>query len=283
MKYIVLLLIFCCFNTIYSQEASTEQFNTPTENKQINSMVSNTSNVSSPNASAAEILDELSVSATADASVLDFSSDGENDDSTFSVPNVISPDQELEKEAKHEWFEDVDKINGQLFEKKYSEAIYLLKNLIADLRQQQRHKINAFFPKSFESFSETNDKGSLGSFVSQTEHFGVLFSKRYKRQENPNDTIEINVVFDDPSIGEYINVIKNPKYVEGFDNTKVVKIRNKYNALETFSEEEGYFERNILVNEQLLLNVLATGLVEKDSIDKFCDGIDILQLEGYLK
>ena len=179
--------------------------------------------------------------------------------------------------------EDVSQVNQHLFQNKYSEAIYLLKNLIADLRQQQRLKISAFFPKSFEAFSETTEKGSLGSFVSQTEHFGVLFSKRYKREENPNDTIEINVVFDDPSIGEYINVIKNPKYVEGFDNTKVVKIRDRYNALETFSEEEGYFERNILVNEQLLLNVLATGVVEKASIDQFCETIDIKNLEKYLK
>jgi hypothetical protein len=202
---------------------------------------------------------------------------------TSNSEDLLESEDVLTKSNKHEWLEDVDNINGQLIEKKYSEAIYLLKNLIADLRQQQRLKINAFFPKDFEAFSETNEKGSLGSFVSQTEHFGVLFSKRYKRQENPNDTIEINVVFDDPSIGEYINVIKNPKYVEGFDNTKVVKIRDRYNALETYSEEEGYFERNILVNEQLLLNVLATGLIEKTSIDSFCNGIDISRLEQYLK
>ena len=262
---------------VYAQDVNSESVDISTSNMEIISK-----NVSNE----VDVIDELSVSATTDISVLDFSGDDEKYDIKDSDTNMgetlVSKEDEI-LNLRHEWFEDVDKINGQLIEKKYSEAIYLLKNLIADLRQQQRLKINAFFPKAFETYSETTEKGSLGSFVSQTEHFGVLFSKRYKREENPNDTIEINVVFDDPSIGEYINVIKNPKYVEGFDNTKVVKIREQYNALETYSEEEGYFERNILVNEQLLLNILATGLIEKTSIDNFCNGIDIIKLERYLK
>ncbi len=180
----------------------------------------------------------------------------------------------------NEYSEELDVIKQDIRESRYSSALSALDLLIEKIRTNQRSVIEKYFPAEFNGFEIWDYSMRLGEFASQEDNYGVLFSRRYKNSQD--HVIDINVVFSDPSILEYVNLIKNPKLVNRLENTEIAKIKNKYYALEKYSEEEMYCEKNIVVNNDLLLNVVANGIRDKAVIDVFISLIQIEKIEKYM-
>jgi hypothetical protein len=183
--------------------------------------------------------------------------------------------------ANNEYLSELDLIKKDVSEQKYTAAIFAINILGERLREQQKKEIESYVPNEFQDFKVWDQNIKLGDFISQNDNFGVLFSRRYK---NSNDhIIDINIVFSDPSIKEYLNIIKKPDLVDNIlENTKVIKVNNKYDALEKYSAEEKYYERNIVVNRELLLNIVANGIENTEVIDTFTSLIKIEELSNKL-
>ncbi len=177
--------------------------------------------------------------------------------------------------------DELNEIQSVLKDGRVSTGILLLNELAEKLRDQQKSTIGSFFPDRFGGFSENVTLEPLDKLDNPQDHFGVLFTKRYQNKQN--HIIDINVIYSDPAINEYANIIRNPKLVDKFENTAIIKVNQNYSALEKFSEEEHYCERNVLVAEDLLLNIVGTGIRDREVFNQLCQKIDFAKLSRYLK
>ncbi|MFC1752160.1 hypothetical protein ACFL96_02020, partial [Thermoproteota archaeon] len=187
----------------------------------------------------------------------------------FNSESLSSTDENPESTPSHlisHKSEIIDSINlaqNHIQTNKMASAILLLTDVITSLKKQQQDIIGNFFPKEFNNYNLTEIITPLEGAVEQPINFGVLFQRRYI---NPSgNTIDINLVFSDPSIEAYLNLINQPELVENLENIKVIKIKNQYNALEKYSEEENYCEQNIILNQDILLNIVANGIKNKET------------------
>ena len=152
--------------------------------------------------------------------------------------------------------------------------------ILAEIKDKRQTKISKLFPEkfnSFDTFTENND-----SYFSSSElDYGVLFTRIYKNKEN--NRIQVNVVFEDPSVQEYIRTINDPQRVKNLGNAKVITLQEKYKALEKFFEEDAYLERNIVLNQTLLVNIITTGVADTTLLDDFINTIKLNELTSYLQ
>ena len=112
-------------------------------------------------------------------------------------------------------------------------------------------------------------------------NYGVLFSKHY--QNKKGNVLDVYVVYSDPSINEYYSLLKNPDLVEEVENYNIVKINEKYFALEKKSEDKIIYECNMLVNNKLLLNLVSDSVKELDLFNFFISKSNIDELVRYLE
>ena len=181
--------------------------------------------------------------------------------------------------TKNAMTDTVQQLQHQLDGNQLSAALTTLKNLSSQIRENQRVIIDTYFPPQFEGFSSTSSFGPQADNGSSTS-FGMVYSKHY--QNGQRQSIDVNVVFSDGTVAEYANLINSPHMMKGFDNASVVKL-GPYSALEKFSPSDRYLERNIVLNGDLLVNVIANGISSKDSVNTLCRLIDFAALEKYLK
>jgi hypothetical protein len=172
-------------------------------------------------------------------------------------------------------------------EKRYSKALLYLREVVNDLQTKQKNIIKTFFPKIIADFSfEESAIYQMSSFEEQTTGSGVLISRHYISNNEERGSIDLLVVFSDPAIAEYINIINNPHLLKNLEEetlqTKIIKIKDKYNAIEKSAADENYYERNIVVNENTLLNLIGQDIPSKNILDSFCDDIDIKGLDHFL-
>jgi hypothetical protein len=179
----------------------------------------------------------------------------------------------------NKYFKDLELIKQDIAEKNYSTAIYALNELSSRLRDHQKKKIEKYFPSEFEGYAVWKPSFQYDVSASYPDDYGLLFSKKYRNFDGY--TIDVNVVYSDPAIEEYINIVKNPSLIDSIENIKVIKI-GRYNALEKYSEEERYCERNIIINDALLLNIIANGLEDKSVIERYTKQVNLEGLEYYL-
>jgi hypothetical protein len=203
-----------------------------------------------------------------------------NQESNDTTANLIVESVKEINPSNNEFIKDLHLIQQDIFDSRYTAAILALNVLTDRLREQQKKEVALFFPDEFSGFKIWEYSIRLGDFTSQNDNFGVLFSRRYKNNED--HIVDINVVFSDPSIEEYLNIIKKPYLVDNLDNTKVIKVNNHFDALEKYSEDEKYYEQNIIVNRELLLNIVANGIEDKSLIETFTSLIKMEELSNYL-
>lgn len=199
----------------------------------------------------------------------------------FVTPNVrVTYPSKQPRSSNEEFSKELDLIKQDLEEQQFSAAILTLTEMLERLRTLQKQHIEPFFPVRFMDY-EVWDEGYQSSPESVgTEAYGVLFTRRYR---NPKDyTIDVNVVYSNDSIREYRNLIRSPQLIESLENTRLIKILNQYDALEKYSKEQKFCERNILVNEDLLLNIVFIGFSNRAVIDNFTQAIKIQELTNYL-
>ena len=122
---------------------------------------------------------------------------------------------------------EIKQISNELNAENLNTSIQLLTELLADIKDKRQSKISTLFPEKFNTFAtyvENND-----SYFSSSElDYGVLFTRIYKNKEN--NRIQVNVVFEDPSVQEYIRTINDPKRVKNLGNAKVIILQEKYKS-----------------------------------------------------
>jgi hypothetical protein len=189
--------------------------------------------------------------------------------------------ESLYQEIDHQSFlEDLDLIKLDIKKNKLPAAIAALNELIGKLKDNQQRIIGKCFPDNFEGYQATQEDSQLDNLFINQDNYGVLFSRHYSKHNA--GTIDVNLVFSDPSIKEYINLINNPNLINNIENTRIVVIKDNYKALEKFSLEEKYYERNIIVNKELLINVVANGQYNKELLDNYIEAIKLENLDLYL-
>ncbi len=116
-----------------------------------------------------------------------------------------------------------------------------------------------------------NDRGDAPD---HSDRFGVVYSRRYTN--HAGGSIEVTLVYNDPSIDEYVQIIQNTgKSQIFFERSKRIKIKDTYPALEKNNLDEKYVELNILLRSNLLMNVVAVGNTEKSGLDGFLNPINL--------
>ncbi|MFT5170866.1 MAG: hypothetical protein ACI9BD_000636 [Candidatus Marinamargulisbacteria bacterium] len=197
-----------------------------------------------------------------------------------------------EKEAGSESSDDLDAeaiqilpelrfVQSEIEDKRFSSAIYALNELIDKLRLEQSRMIEVLFPGEIGQFRVVDSGPGFSVQDFQSSSFGVVFSRRYQNKDH--HTIDVNVVFSDPSIEEYVNIVKDERLIDGLENTSIVKLKDKIFALEKYSSDENYGERNIVVNPELMVNVVANGIEDRAVLETFCGSIQLDKLEVLLK
>jgi hypothetical protein len=179
----------------------------------------------------------------------------------------------------NEYFKELDTIKNDISEMNYTTAILALNNFISKLRDNQKKNIEKFFPMEFETFMVWEPNLNFELNMTYTDDFGALFSRRYRNNEG--HSIDVNVVYSDPAIEEYNNIVKNPLLIDTIENIEIILI-GTYNALEKFSLEEKYYEQNIIVNNDVLINIIANGIEDKNTINDFVSKINLYGLDQYL-
>ena len=184
------------------------------------------------------------------------------------------------QQKPYSYTKEIKQISNALNEYNLNTSIHLLTELLTEIKDKRKSEISKMFPEkfnAFELFIENND-----SYFSDSElDYGVLFSRIYKNKEN--NRIQVNVVFEDPSVQEYSRTINDPKRVKNLGNATVITLQNKYKALEKIFKEDAYLERNIILNQTLLVNIITSGFSDTNVLDEFIDEIKLSQLNEYLQ
>lgn len=172
----------------------------------------------------------------------------------------------------------LDTAKELISKERYPLAIATLSKLIGQLKDQQKQSLKRYFPTSFQTFKaeSLNFQGQSGADLES-----VIFSRHY---EDAGDaaTIDVNLVFLDPSIREYLNLIKNPQLMDHMENTRVIKLKNGISAIEKNAEQEGYFEVSAVLDETAMVNIMMNKVDKADTRKAFIDALNLEGLKTYL-
>ena len=160
-----------------------------------------------------------------------------------------------------------------IIKKRYTSAVVHLNSVLQQLKRIQIEHIEMFFPAKFQTFNRDEPEEDLNDMVSQHSESGVLYSSQYHNKTG--GVLEINIVHRDPSISEFKTLVRNPHMAKNLDNTDVIKVNEKYYALEKYSEEDKYIERNIILNNETMLNFIVNGIEGRSFLDEICQKIDL--------
>jgi hypothetical protein len=183
------------------------------------------------------------------------------------------------KEQPHEFKEHVLKIDNELQHFNYSNGMAYIQSLYNKVKEKLETDIDRYFPNTFRGYNTRRSQFQSGEFEERS--YGVIFAKSFK--DKRGRTIDVNVIYADDSIHEYERLIENPNLVNGIENVNIITLNKKYKAIQKSSEEQNFFEENIVVNRDLLINIIGVGMSDIEVIDTFSKTINISALEKYLK
>ena len=198
----------------------------------------------------------------------------------FSTPVNSRIINSKQQSLKSPFYKELNSVDKYLYTDQYQNAIYELTTLISKIKNMQTEQIEQFFPKEFNGFFETSDNSDYDAFNNQSDNYGTLYSKQYQNENG--HTIDLSVIYSDPSISEYINIIRKPTLIDNFENTTIVKVNDQFNAIEKYVEENMYLERNIVINKDLLIVIIANGVEEKAVVNDLFGQINLTELKQYL-
>lgn len=174
----------------------------------------------------------------------------------------------------------IDQVRQLVVSNNLSQAINVVSVLLTDLQNEHKKALSGYFPLSFGEFTFEDVSESTVHDVFGNEEFGVLFARQYVNTRN--HTIDVSVVFSDPSIKEYLRIVKKPQLAKELYNAEVIKVKGTYMALEKFFPADRFCERTIIIDKELLLNIVANGVSSKEDMDALIDHIDFNGLDSYL-
>ena len=201
-----------------------------------------------------------------------------------SEPNIdqsITEKEELpmfKENLEHEFTSQVKLIDNELRNKTYSQALASIQTLYHTVKSKLESDINIFFPSTFRNYKTSKSEQLTSEFEERS--YGVIFVKSYK--DKRGRTIDVNVIYADESIHEYERLIDSPNLVKGIDNVQIVNLYDKYKAIQKSSVEQSFYEFNIVVNRDLLINIIGVGMSDIEVIHTFSKTINIAAIENYL-
>ena len=162
----------------------------------------------------------------------------------------------------------------------FSRSLELLQQLMGQIRQVHAENINAFFPNDFDNFYGVEIDGGGGDLSSSEEGIGLLFHKRF--QNVTGNILDVHVVFQDSSVLEYQNLVQQVKKKGGGDGIRLRRVLDRYDAIESHSDEQVFVDVNVLVSSEVLMNVFYDGLDRNLVLDAFLTQVDYEGLLRYL-
>jgi hypothetical protein len=191
------------------------------------------------------------------------------------VEEAVGVEETVEKNYLYK--NEITRLKRFLENEQYSTALFDLEALSKKIRAMQAKHIESFFPKRVSGFESKPWGGPLTD-----SEFGandtVICSQSYSNEEG--STIELHVVHSDPSIHEFVNVIKKPRILRSLGNASVVDIKN-YKALK--KENQTHREYNIVLNEELMVTLIFNGEITDHEVHFFLSQAQLAALESYLK
>ena len=97
-----------------------------------------------------------------------------------------------------------------------------------------------------------------------------------------NALVTVTLIYKDPAILQYTELVNNSKLISGLEGMSIVKVSSFYSAIKKKSEEGGFIELNIVLSDDILLNVYGTG-IEEDDLELCINYIDLKGILNYLK
>ena len=171
-------------------------------------------------------------------------------------------------EPQPKLLKSADQIRSAITKNKFAAAIYQTHILLLELKEKQQKILEKFFPIQYEAFVKATPE-----FTGDPDTIGVLCAIRYL---NPvHQTIDVNIVFWDSSINEYLDLVRNPKKVAKQDHLSLVKMPDSIGALERFLPDQDYCERNIVLSDRVMVNVIVNGAESKKRLEGFCKMLDL--------
>lgn len=150
-----------------------------------------------------------------------------------------------------------DLIRESLRKEQYSDAISQTQKLLGELKSARQQRISTFFPKTFADYRIEVGAQNGGYFAHVGDEFGVIWIRHYAGKNDHK--VDVNVVFQDPSIQDYARTMASPALVKSLPNTKLVTLEGGQKALQKSNDQEGYYEMNIVLSKDILINILSTG------------------------
>jgi hypothetical protein len=174
-----------------------------------------------------------------------------------------------------------DLIRDDIRKEKYSVAIDHIQELLSELKQVRQQQLSAFFPKSVGEYRMASSAQSQGYFSNYGDEFGVIWSRHYVGKSDRK--IDINLVFQDPSIKEYAATVSNPVIVNALPNTKLIILDGGFKALQKYTEEDQFYEVNIVLSKEILINVLTVGITSSQDLKNLLNSIDLQSIKQFLE
>ncbi|MEK9657493.1 MAG: hypothetical protein VW378_03870 [bacterium] len=174
---------------------------------------------------------------------------------------------------------DLTRVQEALTLSNLNKSLSLLQALLLKVRQVHAANIDGFFPSDTENFFVVQQK-QVDQGVMYSDGYGIIFSKQYQTQDGR--FLDVNVVFNDPSIQEYISIIQEKSAVADIEGVRVIKIQDRYMCLESVSDEHQFIERNIVLNPDVLVNVVYDWRDDDFLLNEFVSQFQLVALEQYL-
>ena len=166
----------------------------------------------------------------------------------------------------------IDNVKKYYTQGKIAKALNYLEMAFREVIDEQLDKIERIFPKAISPWKENDlKKEYLETSIKSGKGFSL--SKNYYI-EKTEKSININVVINSPAIKDYIEIIEGP---DKKFNIKMVK--GKYKLIEKYLPEEKFGEMNIVINQNVMISIIANYITSKKTIYNFMEKINYSLLE----
>ena len=204
--------------------------------------------------------------------------------STAKEGAIIAKNSAESKALYHRLYaQDMALLKESLLNEEYINSNELLIKILGKVKSNQSQKLKQFFPKDYKNLRVISDKtyASEQAFEGfESSHSGVVFSRNF--MDDKNRRLEINVLFSDDSIRDYLEIIQRPNLVQGMENTSVVSIQN-FKGLVTISEDKTYFDLKLILNNELMVTAVSVGMTDHALIYELLNQIALRDLQAYFK
>ncbi len=195
-----------------------------------------------------------------------------------SVSNTPTVSTAVSNTVRIALLRELELVRQSIQDDRHATALSTMQHLSDRLRAIQTDVIESFFPDTFQTLTPQG-RPSL-EYVS--DRFGVIFSRRYLNPSS-GQHLDVSVIHLDSSVQEYWDIVKNPKLAAHLDTAKIIEIQDGYRGLEKVNPTLGLIERNIVLSDSLMVNIVAGGKDVNQLILDYTRQVQFGKLKRYLQ